>query len=80
MSRIHLSKADVTEVEEHYILDAVRAGWVAPLGPHVDAFEAEIAAGLAFRTPWHSRQALPRCTLACLSSAPGRALRSSCRA
>jgi len=44
MSRIHLSKADVTEVEEHYLLDAVRSGWVAPLGPHVDAFEAEIAA------------------------------------
>jgi dTDP-4-amino-4,6-dideoxygalactose transaminase len=40
----HLSKADITEVEEHYILDAVRSGWVAPLGPHVDAFEAEIAA------------------------------------
>jgi len=44
MSRIHLSKADITEVEEHYILDAVRSGWVAPLGPHVDAFEVEIAA------------------------------------
>ena len=44
MSRIHLSRADITEVEEHYILDAVRSGWVAPLGPHVDAFEAEIAA------------------------------------
>lgn len=44
MSRIFLSKADVTEVEEEYILDAVRSGWVAPLGPAVDAFEAEIAA------------------------------------
>src|ERR1035437_3241527 len=43
MSRIFLSKADVTEVEEQYVLDAVRSGWVAPLGPHVDAFEAEIA-------------------------------------
>jgi dTDP-4-amino-4,6-dideoxygalactose transaminase len=44
MSRIHLSKADVTEVEERYILDAIRSGWVAPLGPDVDAFEAEMAA------------------------------------
>jgi len=44
MSRIFLSKADVTEVEEHYILDAVRSGWVAPLGPSVDAFEVEMAA------------------------------------
>jgi dTDP-4-amino-4,6-dideoxygalactose transaminase len=43
MSRIHLSKADVTEVEEQYILEAIRSGWVAPLGPDVNAFEAEIA-------------------------------------
>jgi dTDP-4-amino-4,6-dideoxygalactose transaminase len=43
MSRIHLSKADVTEVEEQYILAAMRSGWVAPLGPDVDAFEAEMA-------------------------------------
>lgn len=46
MSRIFLSKADITEVEERFVLDAVRSGWVAPLGPHVDAFEAEIAARL----------------------------------
>lgn len=44
MSRIHLSKAEVSELEERYVLDALRSGWVAPLGPHVDAFEAEIAA------------------------------------
>ena len=44
MSRIHLSKADIGEVEERYVLDALQSGWVAPLGPHVDAFEAEIAA------------------------------------
>lgn len=44
MSRIHLSKADVTHVEEQYILAAIRSGWVAPLGPDVDAFESEIAA------------------------------------
>lgn len=43
MSRIFLSKADITEVEERFVIDAVRSGWVAPLGPHVDAFEAEIA-------------------------------------
>jgi dTDP-4-amino-4,6-dideoxygalactose transaminase len=43
VSKIFLSKADITEVEERFVLDAVRSGWVAPLGPHVDAFEAEIA-------------------------------------
>ena len=40
---IHLSKADVTDVEEQYVLAAIRSGWCAPLGPDVDAFEAEIA-------------------------------------
>nr|WP_306254568.1 DegT/DnrJ/EryC1/StrS family aminotransferase [Ornithinimicrobium cryptoxanthini] len=39
-----MSKADITEVEEEYVLRALRSGWVAPLGPDVDAFEAEIAA------------------------------------
>ena len=43
-SRIHLSRADIGEVEERYVLDALRSGWVAPLGPHVDAFESEVAA------------------------------------
>lgn len=42
-ARIHLSKADVTQIEEEFVLDALRSGWIAPLGPHVDAFEAEIA-------------------------------------
>lgn len=41
--RILMSQAQVTEVEEAYVLDAVRSGWVAPLGPHVDAFEREVA-------------------------------------
>ncbi len=43
MSRVYLSKAIATEVEEAYVLDALRSGWIAPLGPHVDAFESEIA-------------------------------------
>ena len=29
----HLSKADVTELEEQYVLEAVRSGWVAPTRP-----------------------------------------------
>lgn len=40
--RIYLSKADVTDLEERYVLDALRSGWIAPLGPHVDLFEREI--------------------------------------
>lgn len=44
MARIFLSKADATQIEEEYVLDALRSGWIAPLGPHVDAFEDEIGA------------------------------------
>lgn len=42
--RIHLSKATVTAREEELVLEALRSGWVAPLGPMVDRFEADIAA------------------------------------
>jgi dTDP-4-amino-4,6-dideoxygalactose transaminase len=49
MARIFLSKADVTGVEEQYVLDAMRSGWIAPLGPHVDAFEAEVAQRVGVR-------------------------------
>lgn len=41
--RIHLSQAHVTQTEERYVLAALRSGWVAPLGPDVDAFEQEMA-------------------------------------
>ncbi|KRE43812.1 DegT/DnrJ/EryC1/StrS family aminotransferase [Knoellia sp. Soil729] len=41
--RIHLSRAHVTDVEEKYVLEALRSGWVAPLGPMVDRFEHEVA-------------------------------------
>lgn len=41
--RIHLSRAHVTDVEEKYVLEALRSGWVAPLGPMVDRFESDVA-------------------------------------
>jgi dTDP-4-amino-4,6-dideoxygalactose transaminase len=43
MARILLSQAHVTDVEERYVLSALRSGWVAPLGPDVDRFESEVA-------------------------------------
>ena len=43
MSRIFLSSPDVTDLEEQYLVDSIRSGWVAPLGPQVDAFEQEMA-------------------------------------
>ena len=42
--RIYLSSPDVGTAEEEAVVRAVRSGWVAPLGPEVDAFEAEMAA------------------------------------
>lgn len=42
--RIYLSSPDVTQAEEDALVRALRSGWVAPLGPEVDAFEAELAA------------------------------------
>jgi len=43
-SRIHMSSPDVGELEESYVVNAIRSGWIAPLGPDVDAFENEMAA------------------------------------
>lgn len=41
---ILLSQADVTEREVEALTRAVTSGWVAPLGPEVDGFEAEVCA------------------------------------
>lgn len=40
---IYLSPPDITDAEKALAIDALDSGWVAPLGPHVDAFEAEFA-------------------------------------
>ena len=41
--RIFMSSPDVGALEESYVLAAIRSGWIAPLGPDVDAFESELA-------------------------------------
>ncbi len=38
-----MSSPDVGELEEQSVLGALRSGWIAPLGPDVDAFERELA-------------------------------------
>jgi dTDP-4-amino-4,6-dideoxygalactose transaminase len=43
MTRIYLSPPDVGTVEREFLLDAFDSNWIAPLGPHVDAFERELA-------------------------------------
>lgn len=41
--RIYLSPPDVGAAERDLLLNAFDSGWIAPLGPHVDAFEREFA-------------------------------------
>jgi dTDP-4-amino-4,6-dideoxygalactose transaminase len=40
-SRIYLSTPHMGDMETRYVADAFQSNWVAPLGPHVDAFESE---------------------------------------
>jgi dTDP-4-amino-4,6-dideoxygalactose transaminase len=42
--RILLSPPDVGETEREALLAAFDSGWIAPVGPDLDAFEAEVAA------------------------------------
>jgi len=41
--RVYLSAPDMSGTEERYLVNALRSGWVAPIGPDLDAFEREIA-------------------------------------
>lgn len=42
--RIWLSSPHLGEEETAFVEEAFRTNWIAPLGPHVDAFERELAA------------------------------------
>src|ERR687889_2074882 len=42
-NRIWLSPPDVGELERKLLLDAFDSNWVAPVGPDLDAFEAQVA-------------------------------------
>ena len=44
MTRIYLSPPDVGEPERRALDEAFDSGWVAPIGPDLDAFEVELAA------------------------------------
>ena len=43
VSRVYLSPPDVGDEERRLLLEALDSGWIAPLGPHVDLFEQELA-------------------------------------
>lgn len=44
MSRIYLSPPHMGPDERELLLAAFDSNWIAPLGPHVDGFETEMAA------------------------------------
>ena len=44
MARIYLSPPHPTGRETEFVTEAIASNWLAPLGPHVDAFEAEFSA------------------------------------
>ena len=46
MPRTYLSPPHVSAAERRLLLDAFDSNWIAPLGPHVDAFEREFAAAV----------------------------------
>ena len=72
--RIHLSKPDVTEHEERLVVEALRSGWVAPLGPMVDRFESEVAkrVGVAGALALSSGTAALHLALLDVGAGPGR--------
>jgi pyridoxal phosphate-dependent aminotransferase EpsN len=43
VARLYLSPPHLSGTELDLLRDAVESNWIAPLGPHVDAFEAELA-------------------------------------
>ena len=48
-TRIYLSPPDVSDIERKMLLAAFDSNWVAPVGPDLDAFEAQVAELLGVR-------------------------------
>ncbi|WP_337749817.1 DegT/DnrJ/EryC1/StrS family aminotransferase [Microbacterium sp. B19(2022)] len=71
--RIYMSSPDVGEAEEQAVVAAMRSGWIAPLGPDVDAFERELAerVGVAHAVALSSGTAALHLALLTLGVNPG---------
>jgi dTDP-4-amino-4,6-dideoxygalactose transaminase len=71
--RIYLSPPHLTGRELELLEDAIASNWVAPLGPHVDAFEAELArlAGVEHALALSSGTAAIHLALVVLGIEPG---------
>jgi dTDP-4-amino-4,6-dideoxygalactose transaminase len=74
--RILLSSPDVGGREQELVAEAIASGWIAPLGPMVDAFEQRIAerCGRAHAVALSSGTAALHLALLELGAGPGRAV------
>ena len=72
-SRIYLSPPHVGAEERQLLLDAFDSNWIAPLGPHVDAFEEEMGeyVGVSHALALSSGTAALHLALAVLDIGPG---------
>jgi dTDP-4-amino-4,6-dideoxygalactose transaminase len=73
MPRILLSPPDVGEEERNALLSAFDSGWIAPVGPDVDAFEKEFAdrLGGGHAVAVSSGTAALHVALVCIGAGPG---------
>jgi dTDP-4-amino-4,6-dideoxygalactose transaminase len=73
MARIYLSPPHVEADDKALLLEAFDSGWIAPLGPHVDAFERDFAAavGLPHAAALSSGTAALHLALRILGVGPG---------
>jgi dTDP-4-amino-4,6-dideoxygalactose transaminase len=71
--RIYLSPPHIGTEELELVKDAFASNWIAPLGPHVDAFEREFAAavGAPHAAALSSGTAALHLALRCLGVGPG---------
>lgn len=78
-SPILLSSPHMGDFEMDYIEEAFRSNWIAPLGPHVDAFEKELAkcVGVGYAAAVNSGTAALHLALSVLGVGPGDVVFSS---
>jgi dTDP-4-amino-4,6-dideoxygalactose transaminase len=72
-NRVLLSPPDIGALEESYLVRALRSGWVAPVGPDIEAFEREVAArvGTAEAVAVSSGTAAIHLSLLAVGAGPG---------
>lgn len=73
VTRIHLSPPDVGPRERELLLEAFDSGWVAPIGPHLARFEADLTrtVGVAHAAALSSGTAALHLALLLLGVGPG---------